>query len=239
MCWRRSWHTRQPLGRRRGEPPLTLRLLPAPHADQRPARCGPRRRGDPRRALPRAVGEAERGAGRVTFAPCGLRDGQRTDCARVSTSRRICSISRNSEGPTVSGGASWITGSPRSSARQYRPASNRAGRGSRAAAAPIRRRRRSPWSPCPSRARCRRSTRRRARRRPAADREASRARSGTAGVLTHVRVQPLLVEDREVLQRDRGRDRVSAEGVAVREGHVALREGLVDAVADDRRPDGE
>ena len=38
--------------------------------------------------------------------------------ASVSTERRICSISSNSAWPAVSGGASWMTGSPRSSARQ-------------------------------------------------------------------------------------------------------------------------
>lgn len=38
--------------------------------------------------------------------------------ASVRTPRRICSISSNSLGPTVSGGASCTTGSPRSSARQ-------------------------------------------------------------------------------------------------------------------------
>ena len=38
--------------------------------------------------------------------------------ARVSTSRRIDSIASNSGCPQISGGASWMTGSPRSSARQ-------------------------------------------------------------------------------------------------------------------------
>jgi hypothetical protein len=38
--------------------------------------------------------------------------------ASVSTLRRICSISSNSAWPQISGGASWMTGSPRSSARQ-------------------------------------------------------------------------------------------------------------------------
>ena len=51
---------------------------------------------------------------------------QRRAHASVSTPRRICSISSNSAWPQISGGASWMTGSPRSSARQYRPASNRA-----------------------------------------------------------------------------------------------------------------
>jgi hypothetical protein len=43
---------------------------------------------------------------------------QSLDQASVSTPRRICSISSNSFGPMVSGGASCTTGSPRSSARQ-------------------------------------------------------------------------------------------------------------------------
>src|SRR5207245_10891299 len=46
--------------------------------------------------------------------------------ACVSTLRRICSISSKCSWVQVSGGASWITGSPRSSARQISPASNRA-----------------------------------------------------------------------------------------------------------------
>ena len=41
--------------------------------------------------------------------------------ASVSTGRRIASISSNCSGPAISGGDSWITGSPRSSARQIRP----------------------------------------------------------------------------------------------------------------------
>jgi hypothetical protein len=56
----------------------------------------------------------------------GIRASYRWFRPSVSTERRICSIWPNSGWPIVSGGASWITGSPRSSARQYRPASNRA-----------------------------------------------------------------------------------------------------------------
>ena len=40
------------------------------------------------------------------------------DHASVSTLRRICSISSKCSWVQVSGGASWMTGSPRSSARQ-------------------------------------------------------------------------------------------------------------------------
>ena len=40
------------------------------------------------------------------------------DQASVSTERRICSISSKWAWPQISGGASWTTGSPRSSARQ-------------------------------------------------------------------------------------------------------------------------
>src|SRR5690606_31305846 len=43
--------------------------------------------------------------------------------ASVSTPRRICSSSSNSAAAHGRGGASWTTGSPRSSARQYSPAS--------------------------------------------------------------------------------------------------------------------
>ena len=43
--------------------------------------------------------------------------------ASVSTERRMEVITSNSSSPQVRGGASWITGSPRSSARQIRPAS--------------------------------------------------------------------------------------------------------------------
>jgi hypothetical protein len=38
--------------------------------------------------------------------------------ASVSTERRICSISSKCDWSQISGGESWITGSPRSSARQ-------------------------------------------------------------------------------------------------------------------------
>src|SRR5258707_219797 len=48
------------------------------------------------------------------------------DQASVSTLRRICSISSKCSWVQVSGGESWITGSPRSSARQISPASNSA-----------------------------------------------------------------------------------------------------------------
>ena len=50
----------------------------------------------------------------------------RWSSAPVSTERSRCSMSSNSGWPMVSGGASWTTGSPRSSARQYRPASKSA-----------------------------------------------------------------------------------------------------------------
>ena len=40
------------------------------------------------------------------------------DHASVSTERRICSISSKCDCSQISGGASWMTGSPRSSARQ-------------------------------------------------------------------------------------------------------------------------
>lgn len=46
--------------------------------------------------------------------------------ASVSTVRRMPSISSNVDWSEISGGASWMTGSPRSSARQYRPLSKRA-----------------------------------------------------------------------------------------------------------------
>ena len=42
--------------------------------------------------------------------------------ASVRTGRRTASISSNCCGPAISGGESWMTGSPRSSARQIRPA---------------------------------------------------------------------------------------------------------------------
>ena len=52
-------------------------------------------------------------------ARCGLTSlRQSRDHASVSTERRICSISSNCDWPQISGGASWMTGSPRSSARQ-------------------------------------------------------------------------------------------------------------------------
>ena len=46
--------------------------------------------------------------------------------ASVRTARRMRSISSNCSGPQMSGGASWTTGSPRSSHRQGSPASNTA-----------------------------------------------------------------------------------------------------------------
>ena len=54
--------------------------------------------------------------------------------ASSRTGRRTASISSNCSGPAISGGASWITGSPRSSARQISPAYRARRRGSRAAA---------------------------------------------------------------------------------------------------------
>ena len=46
-------------------------------------------------------------------------DGRQSSVAAfVSTSRRICSISSKCSWSQISGGASWTTGSPRSSARQ-------------------------------------------------------------------------------------------------------------------------
>src|SRR5437763_10476731 len=51
--------------------------------------------------------------------------GQAATCIRsaasVSTGRSTASISANCSGPAISGGESWITGSPRSSARHMRP----------------------------------------------------------------------------------------------------------------------
>ena len=43
--------------------------------------------------------------------------------ASSSTGRRIASISANCSGPAIRGGESWMTGSPRSSARQISPRS--------------------------------------------------------------------------------------------------------------------
>jgi hypothetical protein len=55
-----------------------------------------------------------------------MRRDYRRDHASVSTARRICSISSKCSCVQVSGGESWITGSPRSSVRQTSPASNSA-----------------------------------------------------------------------------------------------------------------
>ena len=53
--------------------------------------------------------------------------GQIRRSASASTSPRIPTISSISASPATSGGEIWTTGSPRSSARQIRPASNSAG----------------------------------------------------------------------------------------------------------------
>ena len=47
--------------------------------------------------------------------------------ASSSTGRRTERISSNCSGPAISGGESWITGSPRSSARQISPRLNISG----------------------------------------------------------------------------------------------------------------
>jgi hypothetical protein len=93
---------------------------------------GPRRRGPVRRGLQRAAGPAAltSAAGypgrRVHGAAVQQNKRQIRAHASVSTARRICSISLKCSWPQISGGDSWITGSPRSSARQTSPASNRA-----------------------------------------------------------------------------------------------------------------
>ena len=56
-------------------------------------------------------------------------------------------------------------------------------------------------------------------------------------VVVHVLVQALALEDVEVRHRDRRRDRVAAEGVAVREVRRALAERLEQPVAGDHRAD--
>ena len=60
---------------------------------------------------------------RLRFARLGLEQTARSSARRAGSA----SMASNSVWPLISGGASWTTGSPRSSARQYRPASNSAG----------------------------------------------------------------------------------------------------------------
>ena len=50
--------------------------------------------------------------------PAPLAQRQSSDQASVSTERSICSISSNCCWSQINGGATWTTGSPRSSARQ-------------------------------------------------------------------------------------------------------------------------
>ncbi len=79
------------------------------------ARRGTRRQRSMNLAIARAVSGRRRGGIRRRWAS---RCRQMRFDASASTPRSFCSISANSAGPMVSGGASWITGSPRSSARQ-------------------------------------------------------------------------------------------------------------------------
>src|SRR5207253_8646182 len=69
------------------------------------------------------------GVSNLSFLVLGCQadgSGQSRSVARDSTSRSFCSISSKCCWSQISGGASWTTGSPRSSARQYSPASNSA-----------------------------------------------------------------------------------------------------------------
>lgn len=109
-----------------------LRTVPSAGLGRRPGRCGRSCRrtvsrpyrggpgGDYRRTVrPRPGAWAgcwnpERGA--------GLPAPQSPAHASLWTDRRVCSISSNADRPAMSGGASRITRSPRSPARQYRSA---------------------------------------------------------------------------------------------------------------------
>ena len=161
------------------------------------------------------------------------------DHASVSTARRMPSISSNSAGPIVSGGASCTTGSPRSSARQYRPASK------------------SALERNPAQQALRLVIVERLLRLLVLDQFDSEevavpahvADDGQVGqalecsteqgrVAANVLEQLLLLEDVEVRERDSRRHGMTAESVAVVERRGAVLEGLVDAVADDRRADG-
>ncbi|PWK42754.1 hypothetical protein BC793_114198 [Actinoplanes xinjiangensis] len=64
------------------------------------------------------TGRPRRAVGNGAFGSRTRKGFQRRFWASVRTDRRICSISANWVWVAVSGGASWITGSPRSSARQ-------------------------------------------------------------------------------------------------------------------------
>ena len=155
----------------------------------------------------------------------------------MSTGRSTLSISSNCSVSQISGGASWITGSPRSSARQISP---------RRKSSPERKPRRShsdsssvkpslvSWSLTSSIA----------WKKPAPrtsptigmSRSAVEHRAELALLAQHVAADVLALEDVEVGHRDRRRDRVAGEGEAVGEHRVALHERLGDAVGGDHRP---
>ena len=65
-----------------------------------------------------AVHCPEGGQGAVPGRSAPLEPVQRSEPALSSTTRRICSISSKCSWSQISGGESWMTGSPRSSARQ-------------------------------------------------------------------------------------------------------------------------
>ena len=93
-------------------------------------------------------------------------------------------ISSNCSGPAISGGESWITGSPRSSARQISPRLNSSPeRKPRSSALGLLARRTTPSSRGPSPARSPGSSPRRARRRRSGCRAATRASPRKAGSL--------------------------------------------------------
>ena len=110
----------------------------APRRDRRRWRAPSPGRGRPASARRPRRDSADRGRWRVPMVPgaprIATRDSgpARTDRvggttaeilsqASERTSRRIASISSNCSVSAISGGESWITGSPRSSARQIRP----------------------------------------------------------------------------------------------------------------------
>ena len=140
--------------------------------------------------------------------------------------------------PMVSGGASCTTGSPRSSARQYSPASNsafdRKPRSSRSDSSSLKvvSVALSLTSSMPKKYPSPRTS-------PTIGRSYSCSSVGAEDrrVLAHALVELLLLEDVEVLERDRRRHRMPAEGVAVVERRRAVTERLVDLVAHDGRAD--
>ena len=167
----------------------------------------------------------------------GLSSRRRCATASSRTGRRMPSISSKCSGWAMSGGESWMTGSPRSSARQIRPRRN---------SSPERNSRSSHSDSSSSKRllrvlvldeldRAGSSPRRATSPTIGMSRSESSISRNAALVLADVLDHALVLHDVDVRQRDRARHRVPGEREAVQERGGALEERLGDAVGRDDR----